>query len=61
MYISDKLLDQRLLSYRAIQDETLRQAYIQGAINDMLEKWQDLIDDQQLKQQFYIKKVSQNK
>jgi hypothetical protein len=61
MYIGDKLLDQRLLSYRAIQDETLRQAYIQGAINDMLEKWQDLIDDQQLKQQFYIKKVSQNK
>ena len=59
MYIGDKLVDQTVLSYRAMQDQTLREAYVQGAINDMLEKWEDLIQEYQIKPQFYIKsKVS---
>ena len=38
MYIGDKQVDQTILSYRAMHDQTLREAYVQGAIQDMLEK-----------------------
>jgi len=55
MYIGDKQVDQIILSYRAMQDQTLREAYVQGAIQDMLEKWEDLIKESQLEPQFYIK------
>ena len=55
MYINDKLIDQAILSYRAMQDPNLREAYVQGAIKEMLEKWEDLIKDQDLKPDFYIK------
>ena len=55
MYIGDKLVDQCFLSYRAMHDPRLREAYVQGAIHDMLEKWEDLIKDQDLKPQFFIR------
>ena len=55
MYIGDKLVDQTILSSRAMHDETTQHNYIQGAINNMLEKWSDLIEDQDLKPRFYIK------
>lgn len=38
-----------------MQDPNLREAYVQGAIKEMLEKWEDLIKDQDLKPDFYIK------
>ena len=46
MYIGDKLVDQTILSARTMHDESLRHAYVQGAIKNMLEKWSDLIEGQ---------------
>jgi hypothetical protein len=61
MYIGDKLIDQTSLSYRAMHDHKLREAYVQGAINEILEKWEDQIKDHILKPQFYIKGKIENK
>jgi hypothetical protein len=55
LHIGDKVVDQTILSYRAMQDENLRDAYVRGAMNDLLEKWEDLIKDQDLPMKFYIK------
>jgi hypothetical protein len=55
MYIGDKLMDQTILSFRAMQDQRLREAYVQGAIAEMLEKWDDQIKEQDLKPRFISK------
>lgn len=55
MYIGDKLVDQVLLSPQAMQDDALREAYVQGAIKDLLEKWEDLIEELGQQPQFYIR------
>ena len=54
MYIGDKLIDKTILSYRAMNDQNLREAYMQGAIEELLEKWDDLIKNQDLKPRFDI-------
>lgn len=54
MYLDDELIDQTLLSFRAMQDSALRDAYLQGAISEMLEKWDEHIKTQQVKPSFYI-------
>ena len=54
MYIDDKLVDQSILNSSAMQDIALREGYVQGAINHMLEKWDDLIKEYGLKPQFYL-------
>jgi hypothetical protein len=38
MYIGDKLIDKTILSFRAMNDLNLREAHVQGAITEMLEK-----------------------
>jgi hypothetical protein len=35
-----------------MQDQRLLKSYVQGAMNDMLEKWEDLIKDGDLKPNF---------
>jgi hypothetical protein len=54
LYLGDKLVDQTLLSHHAMKDLILRDAYVQGAMKALLERWDDLIEDQRLKPQFYI-------
>ncbi len=55
MYINGKLVDSTVLSIRQIYDPAERELYIQGAVNHLLEEWNDLIEDQNLKPQFFIK------
>ena len=53
-------MDQTILSFRAMQDQRLREAYVQGAIAAMLEKWDDQIKEQDMKPRFYIKSKTLN-
>jgi hypothetical protein len=55
MYIGDKLVDSLALSLAKITDRNEREWYIQGAINELSEKWCDLIKDQNLQVEFFIK------
>ncbi|HVF81297.1 MAG TPA: hypothetical protein VM884_05165 [Flavisolibacter sp.] len=55
MYIGDKLVDSSVLSLTKISDVQEREWYIQGAINQLLEHWSDLIKDQDPKVEFFIK------
>jgi hypothetical protein len=55
MYIGDKLVDSSALSLSKITDRNEREWYIQGAINELSEKWHDLIEDQNLQAAFFIK------
>jgi hypothetical protein len=55
MYIGDKLVDSAALSVAKINDVQEREWYIQGAINDMREKWSDVIGDRHQEVQFFIK------
>ena len=45
MYIAGKLVDEAPLSNSVLRMDAERYAYIQGAINDLLEKWSDLLDE----------------
>lgn len=55
MYIGDELVDSTMLSINKINDMREREWYIQGAVNELLEKWHDEIEDQGWKPQFFIK------
>ena len=55
MYLDGKLVDASTLAIRRLGDERERELYIQGAVNELLEKWGDLIQDQNVAPQFYIK------
>jgi hypothetical protein len=55
MYIDGKLLDTSFLSIQKITNLEERNLYIQGAVNDLLEKWSDLLEDQNLQPQFFVK------
>lgn len=55
MYLGDKLIDHSQLSLEKIQQAGEREAYIQGAIQDMLERWSDELDAGEGVPQFYIK------
>ena len=55
MYISEKLVESLVLSRTEIADLKERELYVQGAINELLEKWGDIINDQHLKAAFFIK------
>lgn len=57
IFIEGKLVDTVLLSVHKISDYKERKAYIQGAVNELLEKWEDLLDDQGLEPQFFIRGV----
>jgi hypothetical protein len=52
MCIQDKLVDQSQLRLHAIMDDHLRAAYLQGAVTELLEKWEDLLEDQYLRLSF---------
>lgn len=54
MFIEGKLVDSSVLSLHKISDERERDWYIQGAVKDLLEKWEDLVQDQNLNVQFFI-------
>jgi hypothetical protein len=55
MFIDGKLVDTLPLSVHKINDYKEQDAYIQGAVNALLEKWNDLLEDQGLEPQFFIK------
>lgn len=55
MFIGDKLIEAVPLSINKISDTRDRDWYIQGAVNELLEKWQVEIKKQDLKPQFFIK------
>lgn len=55
MYLDGKLVDASVLNIHRLGDERERELYIQGAVNELLEKWEDLIEDQNLEPRFYIK------
>jgi hypothetical protein len=55
MYIGDKLVDQVVLSQTAMHNVEEREAYIQGAINDLLEKWEHLIQGDGQQPRFTIR------
>lgn len=55
MYLNEKVVDTSLLTIHKIGDKTEREHYIQGAVNALLEKWDDLIVEQDMKPRFYIK------
>lgn len=55
VYIDKKLVDSCLLSLDRMHDPKERQANIQGAINEQLEKWSDSIKDQEREPEFFIK------
>lgn len=54
MFVDGKLIDTALLSVHKIQDAKEQEYYIQGAVNDLLEKWEDWLKDQNAKPQFFI-------
>jgi hypothetical protein len=54
MYIGDRLVDSSVLSLTNLNDSQQREWYIQGAINELLEKWDHLIKDQNLEVEFFI-------
>jgi hypothetical protein len=54
MYIDGKLVDSIALNLGYIHNAKERQLYVQGAINDLMERWSDLIEDQKLQPEFYI-------
>ena len=55
MYINGKLVERVPLSLYRIHNATERELYIQGAVNELREKWSNLIKDQKLEPQFFIK------
>lgn len=55
MFIDGKLVDSSLLSLHKMNNNRERDDYIQGAVNELLENWSDLIEDQNLKPEFFIK------
>jgi hypothetical protein len=59
MYIDGKLVDSTPLNLHQIHDSSERDLYIQGAINFLLENWDEPIDDQKLEPQFFIRGKSQ--
>mgnify|MGYP003576111225 FL=1 len=58
MYLNNKLIDSLTLSLHKINDAQEKEAYIQGAIKHMLEIWEDLIKDQDVKPAFFIRTTS---
>lgn len=55
MFLDGKLVESVLLSVHKINNYFERDAYIQGAVNALLEKWDDLLEDHDMEPQFYIK------
>ena len=54
MFIEGKLIESVPLSVHKISDYKEREAYLQGAVNELLEKWSNLLEDPNLEPQFYI-------
>ena len=54
MFIDDTLVDSSTLSLQKISDTEERKFYIQGAVNDLLERWSDIIEEENLTPEFYI-------
>jgi hypothetical protein len=54
MYIDGKLVDSIALNLGYIHNAEERQLYVQGAINDLLERWDALLEEQELQPEFYI-------
>lgn len=55
MFIGDKLIEAVPLSVNKISDMREREGYIQGAVNELLERWDDVIAGQELQPEFFIK------
>jgi hypothetical protein len=54
MFIGDTLLDSSILSLTQMNDNTERERYIEHMINELLEKWSDVINQQNSKVEFFI-------
>lgn len=54
MFIDGKLVDSSLLSIHMMNNYKERDDYIQGSVNELLERWSDLIEDQNLVPEFFI-------
>ena len=52
MFIDGKLVDSSLLSIQMMNNYKERDDYIQGSVNESLERWNDLIEDQNLRPEF---------
>jgi hypothetical protein len=55
MYISEKMVESLVLTRTKMADMKEREWFVQGAINELLAKWGDVINDQHLKADFFIK------
>lgn len=55
MYIADKLVESCPLSIYKINNFKEREWYIQGAINELMEKWEDVLHDAEVKPEFYLR------
>ena len=58
MYFDGKLVDSIALNFGYINNAEERQLYVQGAINDLLERWDALLEEQESQPEFYITNLS---
>lgn len=55
LYINDKLIDAEPLNLAYLNNDGERQTYIRGAMNHLLEKWSDVLEEQAVEPRFVIK------
>lgn len=55
MYINGKLIDSALLSVHQFDGSPERDLYIQGGVNELLERWDKLIQLHDAEPQFFIR------
>jgi hypothetical protein len=54
MFIGDTLVDSSLLNLTQMNDNRERECYIEEAMDELLEKWSDLINRENSKVEFFI-------
>lgn len=54
MYLDDKLVDTAPLNAAVMQRSEDRADYLQGAIQELLEKWSDILDKSDVQPRFSI-------
>lgn len=55
MYLDGKLIDSSVLTKNKMADGQEWEWYVQGAVNELLERWDDRLQEQKLQPEFFIK------
>lgn len=55
LYLNDKLVDTEPLNLTRLTDHKERDAYIQGAMNLLLEKWSNVLEEPDVEPRFVLK------